>query len=62
MFGKFIVLFIAMLASAYFLHVRINTTLSVIIFKTEEGMLSAVLGIISMIVAVLFWSIYIIWF
>ena len=62
MFGKFIVLFIAMLASAYFLHVRINTTLSVIIFKTEEGMFSAVLGIISMIVAVLFWSIYIIWF
>lgn len=62
MFVEFIVLFIAMLATAYFFHVRFNTTLSVILFKTEEGMMSAVLGLVSMLIAVLFWAIYIIWF
>ena len=62
MFVEFIVLIIAMLSTAYFFHMRFNTTLSVILFKTEEGMMSAVLGVISMVIAVLFWAIYIIWF
>lgn len=61
-FLKFFILLVAMLTTAIFVNSRFATAISLIVYRTDEDIQSTKVSLITMVVAVVAWSIYITWF